>query len=102
MEEMQTDLRAVWADQQELCGPVGQFQRRDVEIADYSKSSPRSIAFAECVSAPMEIQSTPVSAIARTEDSVTPPDASTIARPSIISTASFIFAVDMLSSRMMS
>ena len=32
----------------------------------HSKSSARSSAFAECVSAPTEIQSTPVSAIART------------------------------------
>ena len=41
---------------------------------------------AECVSAPTEMTSTPVSAIARTVSSDTPPDASTVARPPTCST----------------
>lgn len=36
------------------------------DVAAHSKSRARSSAFAECVSAPTEIQSTPVSAIGRT------------------------------------
>ena len=45
------------------------------------KSRLISSAGAECVSAPTEIRSTPVSAIARTVARSTPPDASRIARP---------------------
>src|SRR3954470_17040218 len=98
---MQVDLRAVWPDQQEL--------RRSIELlggsclsaarpaVSHSKSRPRSIALAECVSGPAEIQSTPVSAMARAEDRFTPPDASTVELPPMTSTASFIVAVDMLS-----
>src|SRR5207244_9389310 len=40
-----------------------------------------------CVSAPMEMKSTPVSAISRTVSSVTPPDASVLARPPTSDTA---------------
>ena len=47
-----------------------------------SNSSATSIDEAEWVSAPIEIQSTPVIAIDRTVSRVTPPDASTVARPS--------------------
>src|SRR6267143_5371654 len=66
--------------------------RRAADIAHLyvhqSKASARSSAGAECVSAPMEIQSTPVSAILRAVSSVTPPDASVTARPSTRCTAS--------------
>ena len=53
----------------------------------YSKSSARFSAGAEWVSAPTEMRSTPVSAIARTVSSVTPPDASVSARPEAMATA---------------
>ena len=47
-----------------------------------SRSRERSRAGAECVSAPTETKSTPVPAISRTVSSVTPPLASSFARPS--------------------
>ena len=46
-----------------------------------------SSAGAEWVSAPTEIRSTPVAAIAATLSSVTPPDASNSARPAVMATA---------------
>src|SRR5690606_8833264 len=65
-------------------------------------SRPRSSARAEWVSAPTEITSTPVSAIARTVSRVTPPDASTTARPAICSTAARRSSIEKLSSMMTS
>ena len=53
----------------------------NVPIAEILRSRLISSAGAECVSAPTEIRSTPVSAIARTVVRLTPPDASRIARP---------------------
>ena len=44
-------------------------------------SIPTSRLGAECVSAPTEIKSTPVSAIAATVPRLTPPDASSVTRP---------------------
>src|SRR3954452_24857169 len=55
---------------------------------------------AEWVSAPIEMKSTPVSAIERMVSSVTPPEASSVARPAVIATASRMSAGGMLSSRM--
>src|SRR4030095_7957481 len=51
-------------------------EQRNVESAHGSSSSEKSIAGAECVSAPTEIKSTPVAAIAGTLLRVTPPLAS--------------------------
>src|SRR4029077_7288743 len=62
-------------------------------------STLRSSAGAECVSAPTDIRSTPARAAATAPSSVIPPDASNFARPAVISTASRIRSVDMLSSR---
>src|SRR5438876_7681820 len=60
------------------------YVRRPADVANFrwhqSKSSARSSAGAEFVSAPTEIQSTPVSAIRRTVSSVIPPDASVTVR----------------------
>ena len=50
-------------------------------------SSETSRERAEWVSAPTEIESTPVSAMARTFSSVTPPEASSSARPATSATA---------------
>src|SRR6185369_1733195 len=65
---------------------------RAADIAHFgghqSKSRARSSAGAEWVSAPTEIQFTPVSAIGRTVSRLTPPDASVTARPSTSFTAS--------------
>src|SRR6185436_5134963 len=56
----------------------------------------------ECVRAPTEMKSTPVLATSRTVSSVTLPDASSLALPSQMATASRIVAIDMLSSRIRS
>src|SRR6185295_16853691 len=65
-------------------------------------STLRSSAGAECVSAPTDIRSTPARAAATAPSGVIPPDASNFARPAVISTASRISSVDMLSSRTIS
>ena len=72
------------------------------EVARQIKSSPTSIARALWVSAPDEMKSTPDSAIARTRSCVTPPEASSVARPLVIATARFIISGGMLSSRIAS
>ena len=51
------------------------------------------------MSAPIEIRSTPVSAIVRTVSKLTPPDTSSTARPPVILTASRIASKSKLSSR---
>lgn len=65
-------------------------------------SSDRSIAGAEWVSAPTEMRSTPVSAMARTRSRLTLPLASSRTRPllcaRLISTASAMVSLSMLSS----
>src|SRR5581483_4287006 len=66
------------------------------------KSRPMSKTFTECVRAPTEIQSTPVSATPRARSKVRPPLASRIARPAVICTASVSCASVMLSSRIRS
>ena len=53
---------------------------------------------AEWVSAPTEMKSTPVAAIARTVSRFTPPDASVRHLPAVISTARLRIAGGMLSS----
>ena len=58
----------------------------------------RSSAGAECVSAPTEMKSTPVSATSRTFSSVMPPEASSVARPPARATHSRSSAGVMLSS----
>ncbi len=45
------------------------------------------------------MKSTPVSATSRARSMVSPPDASSVARPSVIRTASAMVSVDMLSRR---
>src|SRR5207244_3645257 len=67
-----------------------------------SKSKAMSAARAECVSAPTEMQSTPVSAIWRTLARFTLPLASVLARPLACCTARRNCSRFMLSSRMMS
>src|SRR5207244_6566366 len=57
---------------------------------------------APCVSAPIEMKSTPVSAMERTVSSVTPPDASVFARPVTSATAARSSAGVMLSSSIVS
>src|SRR5208337_2229889 len=57
-----------------------------------------STALAECVRAPMDMRSTPVSAIARILAIVILPEASRRALPFVIFTASVISLADMLSS----
>src|SRR6185295_10519975 len=71
--------------------------RRDLG-SGHPTSMETSRARAECVSAPIETKSTPVSAIARTLSSVTPPEASSLARPSVSATARVSRAGVMLSS----
>ena len=56
----------------------------------------------EWVSAPTEMKSTPVSATSRARSRVSPPDASSEARPAVIRTASAMVALSMLSSRIRS
>ena len=63
-----------------------------------SISSPRSSTLAECVSAPTEIMSTPLSAMALTVSRFTPPDASVRIRPPTIATARRSRSGPMLSS----
>ena len=53
----------------------------------------------EWVSAPTEMKSTPVAATSRARSRVSPPDASSVARPPVMRTASAIVSVGMLSSR---
>src|SRR5439155_13041411 len=72
------------------------------DAAPITRSSPMSRAGAEWVSAPTEITSTPVSAMARTVSRVTPPLASTSARPATCSTALAMSATLKLSSRITS
>src|SRR5512133_3170265 len=60
--------------------------RRDLG-SGHATSMETSSARAEWVSAPIETKSTPVSAIARTFSSVTPPEASSLARPPVSATA---------------
>jgi len=89
-----TPIAAKWSGANECAAPrtravsksKGAEGARGAEGAegdDYagSNSSATSIAGAECVSAPIEIQSTPVIAMVRTESRVTFPEASTTARP---------------------
>src|SRR4029077_14499495 len=68
---------------------------------DHSRTSSETVSErAECVSAPTEMKSTPVSAIDRTVASETPPEASSVARPPAMSTASASRSGLMLSRRM--
>src|ERR1700694_4721531 len=67
-----------------------------------SRSMDMSTARAECVSAPTDIISTPVSAIPRMESRLTPPEASTRALPLILATAAHMVGTSMLSSMMIS
>ena len=60
--------------------------------------SEMSKAFTECVNAPMDIMSTPLSATARMVSLVMPPEAYSKALPSVIFTASAISSGDILSS----
>src|SRR5690606_22784076 len=69
-------------------GSPRSFASHPVRRWAYSKSSARSKLGAECVSAPMEMRSTPVSAIPRTVSSETPPEASVHALPRASSTHS--------------
>ena len=56
----------------------------------------------EWVSAPTEMKSTPVAATSRARSKVSPPEASSLARPAVMRTASAITSVGMLSSRISS
>src|SRR5207247_9081184 len=69
---------------------------------DHATSMETSRACAEWVSAPIETKSTPVSAIARTFSSVTPPEASSLALPPVSATACVRRAGVMLSGRLTS
>src|SRR5438034_1173532 len=89
------------ARQVDRCGAQGREQRR-VERAHGSNSSEKSIARAECVSAPTEMKSTPVAAICGTVSRVTPPLASNFTLPAPIETASAMSAQLILSSRITS
>ena len=61
--------------------PLMSIRRTPRRASDQSASSPMSSTGAEWVSAPTEITSTPVSAMARTVSRVTPPEASSLTRP---------------------
>src|SRR4029077_253274 len=63
------------------------------------RSRPMSKTLTEWVSAPTEMKSTPVSATSLARSNVSPPDASSEARPAVIRTASAIASLLMLSSR---
>src|SRR5699024_3835016 len=76
--------------------------RRIVQVDHYSKSSPRSRARTEWVRAPTEMTSTPVRAMSATVSRLTPPEASTIARPATILMPSRRSSLVKLSSMMVS
>src|SRR5439155_7331914 len=85
----------------ELAHLLVQRQRRNRE-GTHSTSSETCSERAECVSAPTETKSTPVSAYAQTVASEMPPDASSCARPPTNSTARRTSSGVMLSSRIRS
>ena len=57
---------------------------RRVMLPSCARSMPMSNTFTECVSAPTEMKSTPVSATSRARSRVRPPEASSTARPALI------------------
>src|SRR5215203_7352494 len=75
-------MRQFSAGNRAITGRSQRIEDFGVDGHDYiSKSRPISTARAEWVSAPTDIKSTPVSAIARTVSKRTPPLASVCARP---------------------
>src|SRR5439155_1596173 len=86
-----------------LCGERTYLVLHTADLCDgHATSRETSRERAECVSAPTETKSTPVSAIARTVSSATPPDASSSARPSTSEAARASTGGGMLSSRIRS